>query len=197
MPNQNNTNTDEQELDAQFAERMKQLPKVVQDAINSADVQKRLRELADRHKLHLDQWELLENEVKLALLGFEPAEDLEKNIKSEVGVSDEVAKSLMEDISTIVFEPIREELERSLDNPQAKEGQMTDVEKLGAQAIAAEKVTVVAPVIPVAPVVPATPPGAPPGEKVARAPVSEAYKAGEASTARKSVHDDPYREPPA
>jgi hypothetical protein len=188
MPNQPIVDKEEQELNAQFEERLKQLPKVVQDAITSADVQKRLRELSDKHKLHLDQWELLENEVKLALLGFEPAEDLEKNIEKEVGVSAEIAGALAEDISTIVFEPIREELERSLDNPQAKNEKLSDVEKVREQVLAQAKPLVAAP---------ATPPPVPSEEKAVRAPISEAYKAGEPSTVRKSVHDDPYREPPA
>ena len=48
-----------------------------------------MRALADTNKLHIDQWESLENEVMLALLGFQPIQDLEKNIKSEVGVTDE------------------------------------------------------------------------------------------------------------
>jgi len=171
-----------------LSERFKELPKVVQDAITSTDIEKQLRALADTNKLHLDQWEVLENEVMMTLFGVFPLDELETNIQKHVGVSAGVAKVLRENISRIVFEPIREELERSLDNPQAKEAGMTDVERVGAQAIAAEKAAMVTP---------ATPPSTPPEGKVARAPISEAYKAGEPSTERKSVHDDPYREPPA
>ena len=42
-------------------ERISQLPQVVQAAIKSADLEKQLRKLADLHKLHLDQWQQLEN----------------------------------------------------------------------------------------------------------------------------------------
>ena len=97
----------ETELENTLKERFAKLPKVVQDAIMSADVEKHMRELAETHKLHLDQWQTLENEVMLALLGVQKAEDLEKNIKSEVGVPDDIAKALTENISKIVFEPIR------------------------------------------------------------------------------------------
>lgn len=175
-------------IDEQLKEQFKSLPKVVQDAITSADVAKHMRELADMHKLHLDQWESLENEVMLTLLGIQPIADIQKNIKNEVGLTDEVASALAADISKIVFEPIRAELERSLDNPQAVNVQVSAVEEVGRQAIAEEKANTVAA---------ATPPQAPNTDKVARAPISESYKAGEASTERKSVHDDPYREPPA
>ena len=112
--------TKEQDLNEQLGEQFKQLPKVVQDAITSADIQKRMRDLADTHKLHIDQWQLLENEVMLALLGLQPTEDLAKNIKNEVGTSDEIAKLLAADISKIVFEPIRAELEQQLEHQDDK-----------------------------------------------------------------------------
>ena len=182
------------ELEIALKERFDKLPKVVQDAITSADVEKRMRELADTHKLHIDQWQALENEVMLTLLGVQPIEDLEKNIKSEVGVLDEIAKALTEDISKIVFEPIRAELERELEHPDAKAAEVSDVDGMRTQVLHDEA----APVVPAAPaVLPATPPTGAPTGKIERAPVSESYKAGETSAARKTVHDDPYREVPA
>ena len=116
-------------------ERFVQLPKVVQDAIRSADVEKRMRELAENNKLHLDQWQTLENEVMLALLGFQPTEDLAKNIESQVGVTPEVAKSLAGNISKTVFEPIREELERQLEHPEAKVAVVSGVEAARVQEL--------------------------------------------------------------
>ncbi len=179
------------ELQQKMQERFAQLPKPVQNAITSADVEKRMRELADTQKLHLDQWESLENEVMLALLGFQPVEDLQKNIKSEVNVSDEVAADLAANISKIVFEPIRQELERELSHPDAKAAAVSGVEQAGSAAISAEN----------AQQAPAVQPGTPPqpattGEKVARAPIAEGYKPGIVSTERKNVDSDPYREPP-
>lgn len=172
-------------------ERFKLLPKVVQDAITSADVEQHLRELANTHKLHLDQWETLENQVMLTLLGVENSEDLQKNIQTEVNVDAETAKTLTADISRIVFEPIRQELERQLEHPEAKVEAVSDVEAARTQVLAAEP----KPATP--PIAPATPPAAGPTKKVERTPISESYKAGETSASRTSVHDDPYREPPA
>ena len=185
---------EEKKMSEELQERFQKLPKVVQDAIHSADVEKHLRELANTHKLHLDQWQDLENEVMLTLMGFQPSEELEANIKSEVGVPQEIGAVLAADISKIVFEPIRQELERQLEAPDAKVASQTGVEVARAQELG----TAPAPAAPSAPAVtPATPPASPPTEKAVRAPVSEAYKAGETSAARKSVHDDPYREVPA
>ncbi|MDR3570718.1 MAG: hypothetical protein P4L81_00765 [Candidatus Pacebacteria bacterium] len=177
----------DQNLEQQLKERFAQLPKVVQEAITSADVQKRMRALADTQKLHLDQWEALENEVMLALLGFQPVQDLQINIQKQVGVSEDSAKALASEVSKIVFEPIRGELERQLQHPDAKAEALSGVEEAGKQALQTEKAPAVAP---------ATPPAAPTEEKATRAPVSESYKVGQLSTERKEVHEDPYREPP-
>jgi len=182
---------DDKEFDELIKERFAQLPKVVQEAITSADVEKRMRELAETQKLHLDQWESLENEVQLTLLGVQPIEDLQKNIKSEVGVTDEIAKSLTEEISKIVFEPVRQELERQLEHPEAKAEALSGVEQARKDVLGTET-TAAAPVA-----APATPPPAPNDAKAVRAPVSETYKPGQASTERKEVHEDPYRELPA
>ena len=97
-------------VDEQLKERFKQLPKIVQNAIVSADIEKHLRSLADSHQLHLDQWNILETEVQMTLLGFQETDDLQKNIETEVGVTPEIAAALAQDISKTVFEPIREQL---------------------------------------------------------------------------------------
>ena len=192
-------------------ERMAQLPKVVQDAITSADTEKHLRELSELYKLHLDQWQVLQNEVMLTLLAFQESDDLAKNIKDEVGVSDEIATALAADISRIVFEPIREELERQLNHPDAQAKTETGVESMAAQALsdeaqasteAASVPVVAAPAVAPTPVsapvpAPLVPPPTAPETKAVRAPISDAYKTGEASSERKDIHNDPYREMPA
>ncbi len=175
----------ERDFDAKLAERFDRLPKVVQDAITSANVEAHLRALAEKQRLHLDQWEKLENEVMLALLGFQPVDELAKNIQNEVRVDHQIAMDLAADISKIVFEPIREELERGLAHPQAKAEEVSAVEAVGAQALAQAAPQ------------PATPPAPGPEKQAVRAPISENYRAGETSSSRASVHDDPYREPPA
>ncbi len=174
MPN--DTETNGHDLKARF----KQLPMVVQDAILSADVETHMRELAEHHKLHFDQWTSLENEVMFALLGFEPIENLAANIEKEVGAPHETAVALAGDISHIVFAPIREALEHNLAQQE--------------QTAAAPAPTHTPPPPPA--VQPGTPPLPPPEQKVIRAPVSETYSAGEMSHERKTVEGDPYREQP-
>ena len=100
----------------QLEDRIAALPPVVQDAIASADVEAQLRELSKTHKLHLDQWDLLENEVMMTLLGLESPENLATNIENEVKVNRDSAIALAADISRIIFAPIRVELESALSN---------------------------------------------------------------------------------
>lgn len=178
---------DELQLKQQMRERFLNLPQPVREAITSADIEKQLRSLAEKHRLHLDQWDLLENEVMLTVLGFERPENLEHNLINEVGISTQEASTLATDINTIVFEPIRAELEKTLERPAATpEEEGAPVAGAAGQSVAEEKPAVA----------PATPPAPKPETQVAKAPASGAYKPGEASSQRKSVHDDPYRELP-
>lgn len=198
--------SDQDDFDTLVKERFQLLPKVVQDAITSADVEKRLRELAEGHKLHLDQWQLLENEVHLTLLGVKPVEDLEVNIKNEVLVPEETAHELAEGISKIVFEPIREELERQLEHPEAKAAQVSGIDAArdailantenasGAATPGAHaQNTAPVPAAP-APVAPATPPQPAPEAKAQRAQISPAPTPSVPSHERKDIEGDPYRE---
>ena len=154
----------------------------------------------------------------MALLGMMPIEKLQENIQNGVKVSGEIAAILAADTSRIVFEPIREELERELEHPEAKAETVSGVEQARAQELekgsgvsnepaVSYQVSAISPEpknsadsrqlkAESSPVIPATPPAAPPVAKAVRAPTSNAYKAGEPSAARKNVHDDPYRESP-
>jgi superoxide dismutase len=113
----------DQQLQESLRERFEALPKVVQDAILSADVEKNMRNLAEQHKLHFDQWGSLEDEVMFTLLGMEPTEKLAENLQKQVNVSADVASALANDISHIVFEPIRAQLAASLEAQEAKAAQ--------------------------------------------------------------------------
>ncbi len=184
---------DSQELKQLIEERLASLPEVIQRAIASSDVQSHLRKLSDSHKLHVDQWESLEHVVMLTLLGVHPIENLEGNIVSEVGVPTDTAKIVAQSINDVIFEPIRQELERQLEHPDAQAKEVSGVEAAGAEALAAAQTTPTTPSAPA--VIPATPPASAPDIKVARPSETSNYKPGETSAQRAAVHEDPYREP--
>lgn len=192
----------DQNFEQKFAERLALLPQAVRDAIEKADVEKRLRALADSRQLHIDQWELLENEVKLALLGFEDVANLPKNLEEVVGLDAGSAGALARDVSGAIFEPIREELERELGHPAAKEEEVSDIEAARRQILAQKGAAPAPDARTQAPenattalmVIPATPPPPPPSGRAIRAPVSGSYGAQQPSTARMVIEGDPYRE---
>ena len=130
---------DKTDIAEELKARFLQLPKVLQEAITSTHVETRLRELSESHKLHLDQWQKLENEVMLALYGFQKVERLEENIKNEVGVSAETASLLAGDIAESIFLPIRAELERELERPGADEKKASAVEEMREGVLAEKK----------------------------------------------------------
>lgn len=188
--------TEEQNLNDVIKEQYARLPKVVQQAIATTDIQKHLRGLSTTSSLHIDQWESLEHVVMLTLLGVHPIEELQQNIANDVEVSTEVAADLAQKINEMVFEPIREELERQLEHPDARAKEVSGVEAMRDNALANAQEPVAAPA-PSAPAVqPATPPSPTPEVKVARPTDSTSYKPGETSAQRAAVHEDPYREPP-
>lgn len=188
----------------ELKDRFLQLPKAVQNAITSADVENRLRKLSETHKLHLDQWQKLENEVMLALLGIQKVEMLEENIKNEVGVPAEDAALLAGDIAEEIFLPIREELESELDQPtenENNESELSDKPVAGGQEPVATDQDSVSPASATgyklqdtSSSVPSTPPPPPKTEKSIRAPISESYTSQTPSHERKAIEGDPYRE---
>ncbi len=190
-------------------EQFDALPKVVRDAIMSGHVEEKFQKLAEKHKLHLDQWQQVENLIMLTVLGLSEPENLVGKIVAETNIGRERADEIVNDVAVTVFKPIREELERELGHPKAVEEQLSDVEKVREEVLAQAGIGVkgqglekenpaASPQSPVpSPQSPVgTPPTAPPTGKVARAPASGAYKPGETSAARADVHDDPYRVPP-
>ena len=210
---------EEKVFNEKLQERFNALPKALQNAITSADVEKKLRGLSETHKLHLDQWQKLENEVMLALLGFQPVENLEANIKNEVGIAEEEAKALAGDIADNIFEPIREELERELGKPEDRTGgrdqvsgvrdenpipPVSSIQDTGYKipdttpSTSAQKIIENMPPRPIevktVPPVASTPPVPVPTQKSVRAILSPAYAADTKSHESKTVDDDPYRE---
>ncbi|KKW19530.1 MAG: hypothetical protein UY63_C0011G0012 [Parcubacteria group bacterium GW2011_GWA2_51_10] len=193
---------DEQELQQHFKDRFTELPKPVQSAIKSVDIPKRLRELAQKNQLHLDQWELLETEVNLILYGFQPAEKLEENIKIEVGVSEEAARALADDISATVFESVRAALESATANTSKESGDENPrpLSPALAPSLTSEEgdnsvaVPTASPTPATLMLAPSTPPAPPPQGAAVRAPLSESSPTREKSHERQNPEGDPYRE---
>ncbi|MBP9668787.1 MAG: hypothetical protein KBE09_00670 [Candidatus Pacebacteria bacterium] len=172
----------------ELAGQFEKLPPVVQHAITGAHTEEHLRKLSEKHQLHLDQWQVLENEVMLTLFGLQPISELSAHIEKEVGVTHAVAQELTLAISEEIFEPIRQELERELEHPEAQEKEVSAVDAMATNALAGAN--------PDAPVADPLAPETVVVQKVERPTPSQTYRPGQLSHERKDVHSDPYRETP-
>ncbi len=94
------------------------LPKILQETITDSDVQDKLRKLASKYELHIDKWDVLENEIMMTLLGISEPEKLAENIATEVGIGIEQAQKIADDVGQIVFSPIQTELRNNVGEPQ-------------------------------------------------------------------------------
>lgn len=190
-------------------EQFRLLPAPVQRAITSAEMDEKFRVLAQKYGLHYDQWDKLENQIMLTVLGLAEADEMVNEVVKQTGLEKTRAETIVNDVAVTIFKPIREQLERELEHPEAKTREESGVEAARTSVLAGNvaEITPTAPGSAQAPaptsaslpppVTAATPPPPPPTEKAIRMPASGAYKPGEASHTRKDVHDDPYREPPA
>jgi hypothetical protein len=213
------------DINETLKKQFSKLPPIIQQAITGAHVEKHLRMLSNKHKLHLDQWQVLENEVTMTLMGMQPAEELEENIEKEVGVEKELARELANDIALEVFDPIRKEMERQLEHPDAQPKEAEPIEdmrseilakagagasfvepdediletdeKYNAKSIQNESITQTDSTSQSKPDSIEKPNLTPdPKPKIKRSPTSGEYVPGIISTERKDIKDDPYRESP-
>lgn len=190
------TNT---ELNNALREHFLNLPEVVQKSILSTNIEGHLREMSGRYKLHLDQWQTLENEVMLALLGIKNASDLPVTISAELHMSEADALNLSKDISQTIFEPIRAEMERALGAPQAQEETHSDIENIRTELLSQEKTTLlsehtVPQTEPNAPkLFSATPPAPQPTVASIKTEIAPEMRTG-TSAERKVIANDLYRE---
>lgn len=88
-------------------EKLLQLPDQVQQAILSSDLKQKMRTIADKHSLMLDQTGLLQNEIFFVMLGMEPSSDFVDNVTSELNIPRSKAEMIAQDINTLIFAPIK------------------------------------------------------------------------------------------
>jgi hypothetical protein len=94
-------------------ERFNNLPPKLQEAIASTDVANKLRTISQKHKLLLDQGQILENETYMVLLGIEQAENYKQNLKKELNISEDTATKIANDVGREIFLSIRNTLRES------------------------------------------------------------------------------------
>ncbi len=90
--------------------KIKTLPENIQQALYSPEIFENLRKIGERNKLHLDQLEILEDQIALVILGDIPSDDLVDNLEQKLQLGTEEAIKLAVDINEEIFLPIRESI---------------------------------------------------------------------------------------
>lgn len=101
---------DNEELQKQIEERIAKLPEDIQLAIASNDLGKHIQTIGQRHQLHIDQMEMLQDEVMLVMLGFVNPEDFTAQLQEQVRIPGEKARGITTDIQNEIFMPVRESM---------------------------------------------------------------------------------------
>lgn len=86
------------------------LPPNVQQAIIGADLPKKMRLLAEKHHLRVDEAHTLENEVMLVMIGLEHPDAFVGNLSRELRLPREAANVIAEDVNNEIFLSIRRAL---------------------------------------------------------------------------------------
>ncbi|MDE2071358.1 MAG: hypothetical protein KGI70_01325 [Patescibacteria group bacterium] len=102
----------EQDIEQKIMTRMAQLPQNVRDAIASADMSTKIREIGTRNRLHIDQIGELEDEVLMVMLGFTPLDTFPAHLSEKLNTPKEMSETLAKELNDTVFLPIRENMKK-------------------------------------------------------------------------------------
>ncbi|MEK7556123.1 MAG: hypothetical protein AAB523_02445 [Patescibacteria group bacterium] len=94
----------------QLLEQFKKLPKDLQAAITSNDVDTAMQEISKRNHLHIDQAGELADEVGLVLLGVVHPDDFLEDVLFRLKVDRKAAVEIVADVNEHIFKKVRESL---------------------------------------------------------------------------------------
>lgn len=118
-----------EEINTQIRERFRQLPPKLQDAITSADLSQKIKEIVKKHNLLIDEGGILEREVLFILLGLEPSSEFVDNISKELGLNKEEVTAIAEDVNTLIFDGVRTHLREIEESVKAAEAESETLNK--------------------------------------------------------------------
>lgn len=109
------------ETDTIIDEHLKSLPAYVKDAFAATKPFEKIRKISADFNLHIDEAEKLEQEVLLVMLGLgAPGTFIDETSKT-FGLSEEDATKLVDRVSLELFVPIRDAMQRYMEELASKE----------------------------------------------------------------------------
>lgn len=93
-------------------ERFQSLPPALQQAIRSGNLRDKLKGIAEKFKLHIDQAAALENQTVTVMMGLQTPLEYAKSLEDELLVSEDTSYYIAEEVNKEIFLPIREHLKK-------------------------------------------------------------------------------------
>src|SRR3989338_328634 len=97
----------DQDLATKIQNRLEELPEEIRRAVQSAEVDRKIREVGTKNALHVDQIGNLSDETYMVMLGFTDPAEFAENLSKELNIPAEKANTVAQDIGTSIFIPIR------------------------------------------------------------------------------------------
>ncbi len=89
-------------------EQLKSLPRPVQEAIASFDWAREVFDIGRKHALHVDEIGEIQTEVMLVVLGLISPKEFYDQMVSRIGIQEDQALEISDEVNTAVFMRIRE-----------------------------------------------------------------------------------------
>ncbi len=105
-------NTD-QDIKNLIQNHMKKLPLDVQEAIHGSSWERKILDIGRKYGLHVDQLEILQTELSLAVLGLTERDEFVRETMREAHIDKHIMETMVADINREIFEPIREHLRKT------------------------------------------------------------------------------------
>lgn len=88
------------------------LPEEVEDLIFDPSTDKKIGEIGNKYKLHIDQIQTLTDETQYVMIGYKKPADFVSNTARNVGTTSDIAGLIVHDINEQIFNSIRESLKK-------------------------------------------------------------------------------------
>jgi hypothetical protein len=111
----------EQDTAAQIEKRLAELPEDVRNAVLSVEWEEKVRAIANKNALHIDQSGALGDTTLMAMLGFFSMADLSSHIAEGLNIPADKASAIATEVTNEVFMPIRDSLRKFTESAKAPE----------------------------------------------------------------------------
>lgn len=115
----------------QVQSAFEKLPQELKDAISSADVMGKIRDIGNRHNLHIDQIGELVDQVGLVMLGLKRSSDFVHDASTKLGIGSADAQAIANDINSEVFSAIKTNMREIEEEEKEVAHDVSSIEKAG------------------------------------------------------------------